>query len=53
VFIMPCPVCNYVHKIVLQIYVYFLHILTLMWSIAFSLSRFLSMLCNLIADGFP
>jgi hypothetical protein len=36
---MPHPVRNYVHRIVLQFYVCFLRIFTLMWSIVFSLSR--------------
>jgi hypothetical protein len=34
VFIMPRLVCIYVHKIVLQFYVYFAH-LSLMWSVTF------------------
>jgi hypothetical protein len=46
-FIMPRPVCNYVYRIVLQFYGYFfLRIFTLMWSVAFSLSRFYFELCN-------
>jgi hypothetical protein len=32
---MPHLVCNYVHKIMLHFYVYFLHFLTIMWLIAF------------------
>jgi hypothetical protein len=40
VFLMPCPIRNYVHRIMLQFYVCFLHIFNLMWSVAFSMSHF-------------
>jgi hypothetical protein len=38
--LMSRPVHNYVHRIVLQFYAYFLRIFTVMCSFAFSLSRF-------------
>jgi hypothetical protein len=31
----PRPICNYVHKVMLQFYVCFCIFLTLMWSVAF------------------
>jgi hypothetical protein len=40
-----------IHRIVLQFYMCFLYIFTIMWSIAFSLSCFLFELCNLVAGG--
>jgi hypothetical protein len=40
-----------IHKIVLQFYVYFMYIFILMWLVAFSLSHFLSELCNFVAGG--
>jgi hypothetical protein len=51
VFLVPPPVRNYVHRIVLQFYVCFLCIFTLMWSVAFSLSRFQFELCNPVTGG--
>jgi hypothetical protein len=45
------PVRNYVHKVVLQFLCLILWVLTLMWSVAFSLSCFLSELRNLVTGG--
>jgi hypothetical protein len=39
-----------IHRIILQFYVYFLYIFILMWSDTFSLSHFLSELCNHVTD---
>jgi hypothetical protein len=49
-FIMPHPVCNYVHKIMLQFYISFCVFISHMVSY-FSLSRLWFELCNPIAGG--
>jgi hypothetical protein len=46
----PRPVCNYVHKIMLQFYVCFAF-LNIHVVYCFSLSHLLSELCNLVAGG--